>query len=38
VSLDEQGQLVATRLSCAFIQPVPFPVALKVMGLGVSRA
>jgi len=38
VTLDEQGQLVATRLSCAFIQPVPFPLALKVMSLGVSRA
>jgi hypothetical protein len=38
VSLDGQGQLVATKLKCAFNQPVPFATALKVMGLGVARS
>jgi len=37
VSLDDQGQLVATRLSCAFTQPVPFQAALKVMSLGIAK-
>jgi hypothetical protein len=38
VSLDDSGQLVATRLSCAFTTPVPFPAALKVMSLGMAKA
>jgi hypothetical protein len=38
VALDEAGELVTTRLSCAFNSPVPLPVALKVMGLGVAKA
>jgi len=37
VSLDPQGQLVATKLKCAFNRPVPFAAALKVMGIGVAR-
>jgi hypothetical protein len=37
VTLDEAGDLVTTRLSCAFSTPVPFPVALKVMSLGLAR-
>jgi hypothetical protein len=38
VTLDPQGQLVATKLKCAFNQPVPFATALKVMGIGVARS
>ncbi|MDR3673560.1 MAG: hypothetical protein P4L36_22140 [Holophaga sp.] len=38
VTLDEAGQLVTARLSCAFTTPVPFPVALKVMSLGVAKS
>jgi hypothetical protein len=38
VTLDEQGQLVTTKLSCAFTAPVPFPIALKVMSLGLAKS
>lgn len=38
VTLDDQGQLVANKLKCAFHQPIPFGTALKVMGLGLSRS
>jgi len=37
VTLDDDGQLVCSRLSCAFPAPIPFPIALKVMSLGVAR-
>ena len=37
VALDAQGELVTTRLSCAFANPVPLAAALKVMGLGLAK-
>ena len=38
VTLDADGQLVCNRLSCAFPAPIPFPIALKVMSLGVAKS
>ena len=37
LSLDPEGQLVATRLQSVFTRPVPFTTAMKVMGLGVAK-
>ena len=37
VAVNEEGQLVATRLDCVFTNPIPFGTALKVMGLGLGR-